>query len=168
LPYPAATIANDFLLLAAKAERDITQMQIQKLVYFNHGWHLGLDEGPLCDEHAQAWQYGPVFPSLYQDLKKWGKSPIKEYIASPVGGMLNLRRDEIRFIPTKDEFAIALRDRVWLLYGHLTGFQLSAISHDPDGPWAMMREETVGGRNVDIPNQMIRKYFAERRTQRTD
>lgn len=166
MPYPAAAIANAFLALAEMDTCALTHMQLQKLVYFNHGWHLGLGEGPLSEEHAQAWEYGPVFPSLYQDLKRWGKSPVEERIAKArlISGRFRSRREEETLsLPADDSFAVALNERIWNLYGRLSGFQLSAISHEPKGPWASIRKETIRGRSVDIPNQMIEEYFANQR-----
>ena len=167
MPYPAAAVANTFIALADKRGRELTHMQLQKLLYFAHGWHLGLEEGPLCEEHAQAWEYGPVFPSLYQDLKRWGKHPVEEPITKTYltkGRLRAHRQEHTPYLPDADEFALAVVNKVWELYGPLSGFELSAISHDAKGPWARMRKETIGKRNVDIPNHMIETYFAGQRT----
>ena len=47
-------------------------MKVQKLVYFAHGWHLGITKKPLINEQVEAWPYGAVIPSLYDYLKQWG------------------------------------------------------------------------------------------------
>ena len=65
-------IANSFLEIG----EPIDPMKIQKLVYFAHGWHLGFQEQPLSVEDAQAWQWGPVFPDLYHEIKGYGRGPI--------------------------------------------------------------------------------------------
>lgn len=143
-----AVIANAFLKLADDQGVDLSPMQIQKLVYFSHGWHLAFDKGALCSERAQAWRWGPVFPSLYHALKHWGSGAIEERITAPWD--------------VTDEFESNLIARVWEVYGDMTAVALSQLSHDPEGPWQMVRSQSHGDRNVDIPNPMIRKYFQKK------
>ncbi len=40
-------------------------MKLHKLLYYAAGWHLGFTGEPLFDEDIEAWQYGPVVPSIY-------------------------------------------------------------------------------------------------------
>ena len=58
--YTAQAIANFFLW-----QEQITQMKLHKLLYYAAGWHLGFTGEPLFDEDIEAWQYGPVVPSIY-------------------------------------------------------------------------------------------------------
>ena len=76
MPYPSAAIANRFLEIAKRSRALVDPMKLQKLVYFAHGWHLGFDKGPLCSEFAEAWRWGPVFPNLYHEVKRWGSAPV--------------------------------------------------------------------------------------------
>ena len=148
MPYRPAVVANAFLDLAEKAGTELSPMQIQKLVYFSHGWHLAFDRGTLCSERAQAWRWGPVFPSLYHALKHWGSGAIRERIEVPW---------EI-----SDDFASSLIARVWDVYGDMTAIALSQLSHDPEGPWQQVRTQSHGDRNVDIPDQIIKDYFEKK------
>ena len=145
MPYPPTVIANAFLDLSAKEGAALSPMQVQKLVYFSHGWHLAFDQGPLSSEPAQAWMWGPVFPSLYHALKHWGSGAIR--------GPLDLPQNDL------EQFASDLIARVWEVYGGMTAIALSQLSHDPDGPWQTVRSQSHGARNVDIPNRLIETYF---------
>lgn len=79
-PYESKAIANFFL-----QRQRLTQVRLHKLVYFAHGWHLGLNRGPLLDEAIQAWRYGPVVPSLYEEFNS-GQSRLTALpLASQVG-----------------------------------------------------------------------------------
>ena len=162
MPYSSAAIANRFLDLARRDGIELTPMQIQKLVYFAHGWHLGFEQGPLSAEHAQAWQWGPVFPELYHAIKKWGGGPIGERVSVM---RVELSGDEYRLVqrtPTiaeSDSFSSRLVDRAWEVYGDMSGPALSQLSHDPNGPWSRIRTKSRAERGVDIPDELIRVYF---------
>ncbi|HQS97664.1 MAG TPA: DUF4065 domain-containing protein, partial [Novosphingobium sp.] len=70
----SVAIANEFLRKAGAV--GLTQMQLQKLVYFSHGWALGLTEQPLTTDGPEAWAYGPVYPDLYDHTKFFGRGSI--------------------------------------------------------------------------------------------
>ena len=162
MPYESAAVANRFLDRARADKTPLTPMQIQKLVYFSHGWHLAFAQGPLSAEHAQAWQWGPVFPELYHALKRWGGGPIEEQVSVM---RAELKGDDYRLIqtvpaiPESAPFSPQLIDRVWAVYGCMSGPALSQLSHDPEGPWHKIRTESRGERGVDIPDAMILDYF---------
>src|SRR5260370_7712236 len=78
MPYPAKAVANEFLELAKKDGQQLTQMQLQKLVYFAYGWYLAITGTRLIDERVEGWQWGPVFPSIYKGLKRFGSSSVTE------------------------------------------------------------------------------------------
>ena len=79
MSYSAKAIANYFLGLADAEKKPISHLKIQKLVYIAHGWYLAIKGEPLVgDEYAEAWQYGPVFPSLYHEFKIHGSGHITE------------------------------------------------------------------------------------------
>ncbi|MGZ0189059.1 MAG: Panacea domain-containing protein, partial [Alphaproteobacteria bacterium] len=51
-------------------------MQLQKLLYFCHGWNLEIRGEPLVADSFQAWQYGPVHPSVYREFRYFGSADI--------------------------------------------------------------------------------------------
>lgn len=69
-------VANWLLKLSWAENKPITQMKMQKMLYFAHGWHLALLDKPMMNEVVQAWQYGPVFESVYHTFKYFGANLI--------------------------------------------------------------------------------------------
>ena len=55
-----------------------TNLKIQKLLYITEMAYVGINEGeaPLFSKDFEAWQYGPVIPDIYYDLREFGKKPI--------------------------------------------------------------------------------------------
>lgn len=123
---------------------DITPMKLLKLVYIAHGWMLGLYGRPLVSEDVEAWQYGPVIPELYREIKSYKGSPIASINAS----------SDIEFHPLESN----LIDQVLSKYGRFSGFKLSDITHSKDTPWCKVWNESPGD---VIPNGIIQDYYAE-------
>ncbi|MCY4245342.1 MAG: DUF4065 domain-containing protein [Gammaproteobacteria bacterium] len=169
MPYSAMAVANYFLDCANSADREITPMKMQKLVYFAHGWHWAIFGKPLIKEDVMAWKFGPVIEPLYHGFKKYGKSAITD-----PGVVLSFDKDAdgkvdilsgkfvIPRIPRDDinPKVKELLDAVEICYGKLTAIQLSNLTHAPDSPWSGVRAEgDLVSRNKIIPTEDIKKYF---------
>jgi uncharacterized phage-associated protein len=145
MPVSALAVANAFLALARRDGRRLTNMQLQKLVYIAHGWSLALLGRPLFYNGVNAWQWGPVIPSLYEALKKYGAGVVTEPIPTD---------EEVD--PSSQEMAI-IRE-VWKAYGHLSAMQLSGITHQAGTPWY----ETWNKERYNlIPNALIARHYLD-------
>ena len=121
--YSAAAVANAFLQLAKQENKSLTNMKLQKLVYIAHGWSLALLDMPLLSDEVRAWQWGPVIPSLYEQLKHYGSGVVTEPVAA---------FDEVP--PNSQEMQV-IRG-VWRSYGKHDPFWQSAITHQKGTPWS--------------------------------
>jgi uncharacterized phage-associated protein len=162
----ADAIANYFLDRAAKEGRTLDQMQVQKLVYFAQGWTLGILDRPLFDEDIEAWRWGPVIRSIRTEFKDFGANPItakaKEAIVED--GKIVVRESSI--LNAKDphqDSILAILDRVWNVYGRLSGMQLSNMTHAVGTPWYQVLQ-AVNNRifpGLEIPKDTIKSHFAQ-------
>jgi uncharacterized phage-associated protein len=161
MPNLSTAIANEFLRKPGGIGA-LTQMQLQKLTYIAHGWNLALTGARLVTDDLQAWDYGPVFPMLYDHAKFFGKSPI---------GRLITDRDDNKvsfFIGKNEEHAMPyvavlsapereVIDRVWNKYSKYSAFTLSGLTHQPGTPWF---ETYFGpGKNSVITDDLIREHY---------
>lgn len=173
MPYHSRAVANHFLDLAEVSGKKLDPMQIQKLVYFGHGWHLAFTDDPLIDERIEAWTYGPVVPTLYHELKVWGSGEIRKRVArwvfkvNPNTGKTSV----LIAVPSLDDpggdnqhlrFAKALLRRTWDVYGRMSGVSLSQLTHEPGGPWDVTRRKNPEVRGADIPDELIRDHFKKK------
>jgi len=154
LPYASTLIARRLLSLAEADQRPKTPLEIVKLTYLCHGWHLTLTGKPLVSENAEAWQYGPVYPELYH--------AVKHYRASPV---LDVPKSGVEFFGDREIDATANQviQNVFSAYKSFNGVQLSALTHQKGTPWDQTWD---GSRNKTIPDELIKKHFDELRKQR--
>ena len=120
MPVTTAAAVADYLLLEARARGEaLSNLKLQKLLYYAQAWHLALHDRPLFDEDFEAWVHGPVVPSQYHRFKAAAWMPIAEPVEQP-----DLPEDVKQFLnQILDVFgvesAIALemmthRERPWL------------------------------------------------------
>lgn len=55
----------------------ISNLKLQKMLYYQQGFHLAYFDSPLSDDDIEAWMYGPVVPSIYHEFEKWGRNGIE-------------------------------------------------------------------------------------------
>lgn len=145
--YDVLTVADAILKIAKRNHVSLTPMQLMKLVYIAHGWSLGLRDRDLFKNQIQAWQYGPVIPDLYHATKTWGRDPIP---LNRIGNPHSVSVDQ------KDE---AFLTEVFNKYGHLTGPQLSYLTHQAGTPWDQVYRPDE--RRIEIPDELIREHYRE-------
>jgi uncharacterized phage-associated protein len=138
------TIANKFLDLAAEDSNTLSPMQLLKLVYIAHGWHLGLYHTPLICDEVQAWQYGPVIPQLYNKIRGYRGTAVTKRISDSNSEVMTEREEN-------------LIQQVYKIYGRKTGMALSRITHAPNTPWSLTY--TPGVFSIPIPNDLIEDHY---------
>jgi len=159
--YSAKAVANYFL--EKYRSSGITPLKMQKLVYIAHGWYLAVYDKPLIDdEYPEAWKYGPIFASIYHEFKYRGYLPIldpaSEFEIDEDSPDLEIRT----VVPKVEEDAHALLDRIWEVYGHMSGEDLSSLCHEEGSHWDKASSKSHGKRNVHIDEETIKKYYRER------
>ncbi|MCB0826270.1 MAG: DUF4065 domain-containing protein [Armatimonadetes bacterium] len=159
--YPCEAVANWFIKKFQGDQKAITQLQLQKLVYIAHGWHLAssVNTDGIIAEAIFAWKYGPVIPRLWEEFAQFGSRPITDFATDEVDGHI--------FVPdisnhSPQAWEIQLLDYVYDVYGRLTGPQLIELTHKPGTPWHSVTE---GGTKISsnklINNSVIRDYYAQ-------
>lgn len=137
-PVPAVEVANFFI---KSGEGSYSPLKIQKLVYIANLLHVAEFQENLVKEPFQAWDYGPVIPSLYHKLKEYGRSSIARPI--PVTENSNLTEEQISLLQKADE-----------AFGKLPPSILVSITHLKGGAWD---KSYVAGASVDITNELVQE-----------
>ena len=156
----AKAVANKFLEFADKEKKgkQLTNMQLQMLVYIAQGYTLAITDNKLYFEDTLAWRWGPVIVNLYQSLRKYGRSYVTEH--------LDVGLEEIHL--EEDEEKIEIIKEVYKRYGGCSGLQLSNITQKPNTPWSKTwgkggKRVVVGGKRVVVPSiidvSIIKDYY---------
>lgn len=75
---PVDVIARYIIAFAQYTGDVVTNLKLQKLLYYAQAWFLVNNDGKkLFPEDIEAWQYGPVVPSVYKKYKSFGRNPIE-------------------------------------------------------------------------------------------
>lgn len=150
-------IANEVLIRAWDAGRSVTQIDIQKIVYFLHGHHLRDTGMPLVDAEFEAWDYGPVQRVTYDAFKKFGDAPIDQ---------LATRFDPVRRVDKEvgrvdDPDAISTIETYLERYLVLPSFELVEITHRRGTPWDRTRQDAYRTTNIGmrITDDTILSFF---------
>lgn len=165
MSYSVVTVANSLLELARENRETLTPLKLQKLIYLAQGVALAISEGkePLFSERIEAWQYGPVVPSLYDRIKKYGSGIITQNIDLPMADSFTTPQ----VIPRSDTRSWEILEATWGAYGTLSATQLVALTHRetvPEGyPWYEAWELRDGQNRpgTDISDETMATKFSE-------
>jgi uncharacterized phage-associated protein len=155
--YDARAIANWVLKCAVAKNMSLTNLQLQKILFFAHGSYVVRFKAPLVMNRFEAWEHGPVIPELYHALKQHGDRPIR----SPVTRYdLESSVDVIVTANFTDQVREHLAEML-LFYGRMDPWALVKLSHLPSGPWAKTLERSKGSANFSlvIDPQLIDEFF---------
>jgi uncharacterized phage-associated protein len=151
-------IANLILDVGNSLGRRPSNLSINKVAYFAHGYYLAKYGKPLIDAKIEAWEYGPVFREIYHEFKKCGDKPVNFFARD-----FNPESEEIEVVkwelpPDEEQF---LRE-VIASYLDMSAGYLVRLSHLADGPWdkAWNHEGRVNP-GMEISNDDILRYFSE-------
>lgn len=145
-PYTAENVAKYVIYLASQAfvgdnkEREgITNLKLQKVLYFAQAYYLSKVGKPLFSDNIEAWEYGPVIPSIYHKFKSKGSNPI---------------------ICEEDKSSLSLEDKetlkkVWETFGGYSASRLVDIAH-AHTPW----KEANKSQSQIISQKSIKEYYA--------
>jgi uncharacterized phage-associated protein len=156
-PFDPRAVANLILDQAAMDQIALTNLSLQKLLYFAHAIFLIRNTRPLVFGYFEAWKYGPVHPTAYMAFKDAGDKPIN--FRAKRKDVLSGRLTEIA--PPADPHLRQHIREVMGNYGRLTPGRLVDISHAKGAPWHVIFEKSrvSVAFGLRIPDNVIREHF---------
>jgi uncharacterized phage-associated protein len=130
--------------IAERSDWTLSNLSLQKLAYLAQMLHLGEVGTPAFQEDFEAWDYGPVIPKLYHELKMFGSGPVASYSALSRGVVL----------AENEENVVGQIVEIGKLK---TPGNLVSITHWSDGAWANVYRKHIRG--LTIPKDLIRAEF---------
>lgn len=135
----AHDVAKYFLALTSEDEGDvISNLKLQKLLYYAQGFSLAIFDKSLFPETIEAWTHGPVVPEVYHEYKKYGDRGIPYQY-------------DIDFSKFNEDTK-ELLDEVYEVYGQFAAWMLRNFTHD-EPPW----RDTPSG--MEITHKSMKEHF---------
>lgn len=133
-------IAEYFLAKTDESAGDlVSNLKLQKLLYYAQGFHLALFARPLFPDAIEAWTHGPVVPPVYHMYKGYGSSAI------PIPADFGFDR--------YDEETVEFLDEVYTVYGQYSAWKLRELTHS-EPPW----QEAYSSRS-EISHESMTRFF---------
>lgn len=138
--YSALNVAKYFLALCDPEAGDtISNLKIQKLLYYAQGFHLALFDSPIFAENIEAWMHGPVVPEIYHYFKEYGDGAIS------VDPEFNLETID----PKISDFL----NEIYNVFGQYSAWKLRNMTHE-EPPWKNCPQGRV------ISHDSMKEYFS--------
>lgn len=135
-------IANLLIRKAAEMGDLLTNLKLQKLLYYEQGYHLACFNKPLFDEEVRAWQYGPVVREAYDTFSDAGCNALM-----PKGDVYTFSNEE----------EASLFDEVFDVYNRYSASYLVTLTHS-ETPW----KSVSAGTDSIISKESMRAFFQQK------
>lgn len=134
--------------LCDRSSWQLSNLKLQKMLYMADMNFVGQNRMRMLDEDFEAWDYGPVLPSLYRKCKAFGAKPIPNVFwgAGTIAGT-----------PEAE-----MLDLAWERLKSATPGQLVEATHSASGAW--VRRYVPGAKQIKIPTQDMIDEYARRTT----
>ncbi len=140
-------VADFFVWFCHDTGDFVSNLELQKYLYYAQGWYFAFYGKPLFTERIEAWVHGPVHPGTYRRFKHNSFQPIADEIEQPKLSK-RVRKHLVDVYSAYDKFS---------------AWDLERMAHAED-PWREARgdlPEDEPSRAV-IPRESMRRYFSGR------
>lgn len=146
---PAESVASFFLQRdAERADADVTQMKLHKLMYYAQGSYLASTGRRLFDSSLEAFEHGPVVEDVRNIYNQYGRD-----IIVVADSTATIPSGEFAPLPSDVEEYL---ERIWRKFGDFSASHLRAMSHK-DAPWKDNYKSD--GFHCNIPDEEIAAWF---------
>jgi len=123
----------------------LTNLKLQKLLYYAQAWFLALIDRGIFQEDFQAWVHGPVLPSQYHRFRACEWRPID----------LRVRRADA--LPHK---VLAHIDEIIRVFGVESAISLEVMTHREE-PWKKARRglPPTAPSNAIITKDSMKEFY---------
>ena len=143
MAYSAIDVAKYIIKHCKEKELTVSNLKLQKLLYFVQAEFLVTKNEPCFEEDIEAWDFGPVVPVVYREYKIFGSANIP-CIADD--------NAELDTISSEDKEII---DGIVDMVAPYSASQLVSITHQQD-PWKNSYSPRC---NNVITKASIKKFF---------
>ena len=157
MKYSVIDVCRHIINYSNKKEYGISNLKLQKLLYFTQAYFLLTKQEACFEEKIEAWDVGPVVPAAYREYKQFGSGniPMITYVVEK--DLDNIWNSKVvpyydGLITTEDKRLI---DPVVDKFSEYSASDLVGLTHR-QRPWI---DSYVPNRNNEITVKAIEEYF---------
>lgn len=139
----AIDVAKYFLNKANQEGDLITNLKMQKLLYYAQAWYLVNFNTPLFKEAIAPWQLGPVVEDVYHEFKKFKSGPIVYKTTGEESKIFT--KKQLQYL---DEFCDA--------FLKFSAHELVNMSHN-ETPW----KDAFANSEIEISHNAMKQYYTQ-------
>ena len=137
----AIDVANYILSIANRDGDLISNLKLQKLLYYAQAWYLVNYNVPLFNERIEAWELGPVVREVYSHFKRFKSSPITYTVTGEESNCFTNK--QVNYL---NEF--------YDVFSKYTAHELVNMTHN-EAPW---KEAFEAGYNIS--EKTMKEYYS--------
>jgi uncharacterized phage-associated protein len=151
-------VANFIIEVAKKEGNPVTNLKLQKVLFFLQGYCLNEYNRILFDGKFAKWQYGPIEEEIYQIFKPQGSMPI-DFLSTQgkiENGIIKLYHEKIDL---PQEYIEELKSVV-IKINQKAPWELFELTHKHSS-WYSYKDDISRGIAIDYANDEIEKCFKD-------
>ena len=152
-------VANAILDVADANGLTLSNLPLNKIIYFAHAWYLAQYGEPLVESAFEAWQHGPVHPQVYRQLRSHGDKPVHKRLT-------RIDFDTGRDVTVESKLSVQEYNHIEQMtkfYGTKSAYWLVQKTHEPGAPWDQIwtasEQQPMPG--MVIPDSITESYYRD-------
>ena len=157
-------VANFVINLANRNKLSVTNLQLQKILFFLQGYTLSKYQVGIIKGSFSKWQYGPVQKNVYCTFKDYGASPITNAYSDTYFDKLGQFKTQTPEIKNIDNNAQAVLKSFVLKLLKIPVWKLIDLTQQ-DPSWCNYQDEIMEYQASDYKNEEIESCFVNHKVE---
>ena len=149
-------VANFIIDTAIEKDKPVTNLKLQKIMFFLQGYCLSEYETPLIDGNFSKWRYGPVEEEVYREFKYYGPAPIESKSVYFDKEKIEFYSEEVNL---PNEFKKILQEVISKMLDVET-WELVNLTHSHNS-WKDFKDEICADKARDYTSEEIKSCFVD-------
>lgn len=157
-------VANFVINLASRNKMLVTNLQLQKILFFLQGYTLSKYQVGIVKGSFSKWQYGPVQKNVYCTFKDYGASPITNAYSDAYFDELGQFKTQTPKMKNIDNNVRDVLKSLVLKLLRIPVWKLVDLTHK-DPSWRDYQDEIMKYQASDYKNEEIESCFVNHKAE---
>lgn len=153
-------VANFIIDIAIEKDNPVTNLKLQKIMFFLQGYCLSKYNTPLIDGSFSKWRYGPVEEEVYREFKYYGSAPIESK-------SVYFDKEKIEFYSEKIELSNEFKEKLQGIISKILDSETWELANltQSHNSWKDFKDEICVDKARDYTNEEIKSCFVDNKSE---